>query len=251
MRIRFLGELGDFLAPAQRGATRHEALARRANIKDIIEACGVPHTEIGAIRIDGCVDNGSTVLDIGSEAGVVVAPSRPGCRSRLREAPPDPPRFVLDTHLGRLARYLRLAGFDTRYSNDCDDATLAAIADEQRRILLTRDRGLLKRARVVHGRFVRADDPHVQLDDIAIHFLLGARMAPFSRCSDCNTPLAAVDKTDIVHRLAPLTRRYYERFALCPACDKLFWSGSHTRDVRAWLDRLARLGSADRIVKRD
>lgn len=239
MRIRFLGELADFLAPAQRGATIRHTLVRRANVKDIIEALGVPHTEIGAIRIDGRDDDGRAVLDAQSPARVVVAPNGLGRGSRPRDAPPDPPRFVLDTHLGRLARYLRLLGFDSRYANDCDDATLAAIADDEARILLTRDRGLLKRARVVHGRFVRADDPQAQLDDIATHFGLAARMAPLTRCSDCNTRLAAVAKCDIVHRLEPLTRRYYERFALCPACDKLFWSGSHARDVRAWMERLS------------
>ena len=244
MRIRFLGELNDFLAPARRGRTQIQRLERRAGIKDIIEACGIPHTEIGAIRIDGCDDAGRGVLDEDSTAHVVVAPDVPARPSALRPPVPDPPRFVLDTHLGRLARYLRLAGFDTCYSNDCDDARLAEIAETQSRILLTRDRGLLKRARVVHARFIRVDDPHAQLDDIAAHFELGPRMAPFSRCSDCNTPLEAVDKAEIVHRLAPLTRRYYTCFARCPACDKLYWSGSHAREVRGWLERMARVGSA-------
>lgn len=240
MRIRIVGELADFLAPEARGGTTRHVLARRAGIKDIIEALGVPHTEIGAIRIDGRADDGRAVLDAQSPARVVVAPSAPGRGSPLRAAPPDPPRFVLDTHLGRLARYLRLAGFDTRYANDRDDATLAVIAEHDTRILLTRDRGLLKRARVVHGRFVRAHDPYAQLDDIAAHFGLAARMAPLSRCSDCNTRLAAVAKRDVAYRLEPLTRRYYARFALCPACDKLFWSGSHARDVRARLELLSR-----------
>ena len=91
---------------------------------------------------------------------------------------------------------------------------------------------------------MRADDPHAQLDDIAAHFELGPRMAPFTRCSDCNTPLEAVDKAEIVHRLAPLTRLYYTRFVRCPACDKLYWSGSHACEVRAWLARMARVGGA-------
>ncbi len=242
MRIRFLGELNDFLVPDRRGRTQLQRLARRAGVKDIIEASGIPHTEIGAIRIDGRDDEGRTVLDQGSPVHMVVAPNATGRPSALRPCTPDPPRFVLDTHLGRLARYLRLAGFDTCYSNDRDDAHLAEIADIENRILLTRDVGLLKRARVVHGRFVRADDPHAQLDDITVHFKLGSRMAPFTRCSDCNTLLVPVDKARIVHRLAPLTRRYYTRFARCPACDKLYWSGSHARDVRGWLDRMDRLG---------
>lgn len=238
MRIRLLGELRDFLAVVQRGYTLNYELTRRAAIKDIVEACGVPHTEIGGIRIDGRPATAAAVLDAGSRARVLVAPNPVGrAAPSLRPVLPAPPSFLLDTHLGRLARYLRLLGFDARYSNDCDDARLAEIAEADDRVLLTRDRGLLKRARVVHGRFVRDDDPQNQLDDVVAHFALAAHVAPFARCSDCNTRLAAVAKADIAHRLAPLTQRYYHRFGYCPNCDKLFWAGGHVQRLR---ERMAR-----------
>ena len=233
MKLRLLGELNDFIARSQRGRTQTVALSRRAGVKDVIEARGVPHTEIGLVRIDGLAAPLASVLAPGSAAHIVAAPMTPA--QRRADWPGAAPAFVADVHLGTLVRRLRLAGFDVAYANDCDDAGLAAISDETDRVLLTRDRGLLKRARVRHARFVRDDAPQAQYDDIVAHFSLTDRMQPFTRCSDCNTPLAAVAKADIVHRLEPLTKAHYHRFARCPACDKLFWGGSHVADMRGRL----------------
>lgn len=234
MQIDFIGELVDFVA----GARLDYPLTRRAALKDIVEALGVPHTEVGALELDDEPAQLATVLDAHSRARLVVQPNAPGHDGPLRAALARPPRFVLDTHLGTLARYLRLLGFDSRYANDFDDATLAAIADTQRRVLLTRDRGLLKRARVTFGRFVRADEPLDQLEDVFVHFRLNDDTRPFSRCSRCNTPLEPVAKADIVDRLEPGTRRHYQRFARCPGCDRLFWRGSHYTAMRARIDAL-------------
>ena len=230
MRLRLLGELNDFLPREQRGQSQAITLTRRAAVKDVLEAVGVPHTEIGVLRINALAAPMSSVLVPGSDAHVLAAPATTA--SRRADWPDAPPAFVADVHLGGLVRRLRLAGFDVAYANDRDDADLAAISDIEHRVLLTRDRGLLKRARVRHARFVRCDATQAQYDDIVAHFGLADRMQPFTRCSDCNTPLDTVAKTDIVHRLEPLTRAHYTHFARCPVCDKLFWGGSHVADVQ-------------------
>lgn len=227
LAIALHGELQDLLPAARRGAPLAHVLKRRAALKDVLESLGVPHTEIGALERDGASCTLDTVIDAQSRAHIDVHPNARGHCSGLRPAPPQPPRFVLDTHLGRLARDLRLLGFDTVYANDCDDATLAAIADVEHRILLTRDVGLLKRARVTFARFVRDDDPDAQIVDIGRHFELAATMQPFTRCSHCNTPIETVTKAAITHRLAPLTRRYFDHFRHCPGCNRLYWRGSH------------------------
>ncbi|HLQ85819.1 MAG TPA: Mut7-C RNAse domain-containing protein [Salinisphaeraceae bacterium] len=232
----FHGELNDFLAPARRDTSFEFVLERRASIKDIIEALGPPHTEVGAIQVTGQAVDFNHIPVPG--ARIEAWPNPRGHASALRPPLPWPPAFVLDTHLGRLTRYLRLLGFDSRYSNDRGDAELAAIADRERRLLLTRDRGLLKRARVTFARFVRADDPRMQLEDVFLHFRLRPAMQPFSRCARCNGMLQDVSKGEIAHRLAPKTRRYYQHFRQCTRCGRLFWQGSHLDALRRMLERL-------------
>lgn len=245
LSIAVHGELQDLLAPRRRGAPIVHALERRAAIKDVLESLGVPHTEIGRIAIDGHDRGLDAVLDAASDSHIQAWPNPRGHRSPLRGAPPEPPAFVLDTHLGRLARDLRALGFDSRYANDRDDATLAETAATEARILLTRDVGLLKRSQVVFARFVRHDDPDEQIVDIGRHFELGPQLRPFSRCSHCNTPIETVDKAAIDHRLEPLTRRYYSHFRHCPGCDRLYWRGSHYQRLWQRIETLRHLFAGD------
>lgn len=234
-QLRFYASLNDFLAPGHRQRQLDYRVARRASVKDVIEALGVPHTEIGLILVDGTAVGFAHLVTAGERISVypVFTTLAPDGASLLRPPPALPPRFVADTHLGTLARYLRLLGFDTRYRNDHDDATLAAIAAGEARILLTRDRGLLKRRAVTHACFLRADRPRDQLHEVAVRFPLGAWMDPLSRCARCNGVLRAVDKAAIAHRLAPKTRRYYRRFRECDGCGQLYWAGSHVRHLEA------------------
>jgi uncharacterized protein len=171
--FHFHAELNDFLAPARRGAAVTYRFGGRVSIKDAIESLGVPHTEIAAIVI------GATDVDfayiVGDRDSIEVYPSpRPTAHAALRPPFPGRPRFVLDTHLGQLARYLRMLGFHTLYRNDYGDEELARIASQELRILLTRDRGLLKRSIVTYGRYVRATDPRLQVAEIVRHYELGA-----------------------------------------------------------------------------
>jgi uncharacterized protein with PIN domain len=145
---------------------------------------------------------------------------------------------VLDTHLGQLAAYLRMLGFDTLYRNDYPDDELARIASQEQRILLTRDRGLLKRGIIVYGYYVRETDPRRQMVEILRRYQLDGVIAPFRRCIRCNGPLRAVQKADIADRLAPKTREFYQEFSMCAACDQIYWKGSHYERMRQFIEGL-------------
>lgn len=240
-RFRFHGELNDFLPAARRHRCLPYPVTRRAAIKDVIEALGVPHPEVDAIRVDGTpvgfdypLGSGNTV-DVYPAGADLPAPVR-----HLRPPLPRPRRFLLDVHLGRLARYLRLLGVDCRYRNHAPDAELAARAEAEGRILLTRDRNLLKRKRIALGRFVRADAPFAQLEEVVRAFGLWDELAPFTRCTRCNGRLVTVDKATVEHRLEPLTRRYVDDFLQCQRCGQVYWHGSHVARMRALVERLRR-----------
>ncbi|MDN3520157.1 Mut7-C RNAse domain-containing protein [Halomonas ramblicola] len=242
--FRFHGELNDFLAPVRRRRPFAQAVTRRASVKDVIEALGVPHTEVDVIVVDGVSVGFDHRLEAGACPRVAVYPwslAPPLAEvHHLRPRPPRPPRWVLDVHLGRLAGYLRLLGFDCRYRNDLRDPELAACAAEEGRVLLTRDRRLLQRRCVTLGHFVRADAPRRQLEEVCAVFDLYDAFAPFSRCTRCNGRLAPVEKARVVHRLEPLTRRYVERFLECRDCGQLYWHGSHMGPMRELVAQLRR-----------
>ncbi|MDI5983655.1 Mut7-C RNAse domain-containing protein [Halomonas sp. M4R5S39] len=234
--FRFHAELNDFLPRERRGRTFGHAMTRRTSIKDAIEALGVPHTEVDVILVDGVSVGFEHLLDAGAAPRVVVypwslTPSLAEVR-HLRPRPPMPPRWVLDVHLGRLAGYLRLLGFDCHYRNDATDGELAACTDEEGRILLTRDRPLLKRKRIRLAHFVRADTPRRQLAEVCAVFDLYDAFAPFTRCSHCNGLLVPVAKAEVAHRLEPLTKRYVDDFLHCEGCGQLYWHGSHLIKMR-------------------
>lgn len=240
--FRFYAELNDFLPPERRQRTFNYAFDRRAAIKDVVEALGVPHTEIDLILVDSEPVDFNHILGDGERVGVYpvfeafdIAPL-----ARLRPRPLRTPGFVLDAHLGTLARYLRLLGFDTLYRNDYDDAELAAISAGEHRILLTRDRGLLKRRIITHGMYVRDDKPRTQIKDIVTRLDLARMVHPFSRCTRCNGLLAPVDKADIVHRLEPKTKLYYENFLRCNDCGQIYWKGSHFARMERLVEELVK-----------
>ena len=227
--FRFFGELNDFLSPARRRVPFEHRFAGRPAVKDTVEGLGVPHPEIDLIVVNGKSVPFEHRLADGDRVSVYTAFHRIDLAEarRVGPAPLTDPRLVLDGHLGRLAAYLRMLGFDAWYRNEVDDQVLAAISRDEDRILLTRDRALLRRGVVVRGRFVRSDQPREQLREIVERFDLRARSAPFTRCIRCNEKLESVAREDILDRLQPLTRRYYDVFARCPACAAIFWKGSH------------------------
>jgi uncharacterized protein with PIN domain len=227
--FRFYAELNDFLPPSRRFAAFEHVFRGRVSVKDMIESLGVPHTEIDLILADGrSVDFGYIVRD-GDKLSVYPVFESLDIQPllRLHPKPLRSPRFVLDAHLGRLAAYLRLMGLDALYRNDFDDAELARISAEETRILLTRDRGLLKRSAVTRGYCVRSDSPREQVREVVERFDLARVLAPFRRCLTCNGLLHPVDKQIVWDQLHPGTRERFDEFYLCSACGKVYWPGSH------------------------
>ena len=197
--FRFYAELNDFLPRRQRFLTLVRRFDGEISVKDAIEAAGVPHTEVDLVIANGesvdftyRVRDGDRIAVYPMFEALDIAPI-----ASVRPEPLREPRFFADVHLGRLARYLRVLGFDTAYERDCDDAPLAARAAREHRIVLTRDGGLLKRNVVTHGMFVHAQQPRAQLLEVARRLQLRARFKPFSRCLECNGTLAAVSRQDV------------------------------------------------------
>ena len=240
VHFRFYEELNDFLPPARR--KQDFAIPyNRASVKDMIESLGVPHTEVDLILANGVSVDFSYLVQPGDRISVY-----PEFESfdiagltRLRPEPLRQPRFVLDTHLGKLARYLRLLGFDTLYSNSCNDAELAQIsAGGDKRILLTRDHGLLKRAQVTHGYFVREIVPELQAREVLRRFDLKRAARPFTRCLQCNGQLRNAPVEEIADRVPPGVVRDFDTFSICPDCGRVYWAGSHYDRLRGIVDHL-------------
>lgn len=227
--IRFYAELRDFLAPQHRSGHVRHAFREPGSVKDAIESHGVPHTEVELILANGrSVGFDHQVAD-GDRISVYPVFEALDVSSlvRLRASPLRDPRFVLDVHLGTLARRLRLLGFDCRYERDARDEALVAISTGEGRILLTRDMGLLKRKVITHGTFVRATDPREQVREIVRRFQLAGRISPFSRCISCNGLLEDVPKSEVEGQLPPMTRQLYHEFRRCRACRRIYWRGAH------------------------
>jgi hypothetical protein len=148
------------------------------------------------------------------------------------------PRFVADGHLGKLARHLRMAGFDTLCDNDWDDDEIVQVSLVQKRTILTRDKGMLRRKEVERGYFVRATESEAQLAEVVRALQLEALVAPFTRCRECNTPLEDVPRSAVLDRLPGKVRGLYERFKRCPTCERVYWEGSHFERMKGVLARL-------------
>lgn len=234
VRLKFHGELKDLLnGPIDcRGYFRD--LHRLAPIKDLIESQGVPHTEVGII-LSGGVERHFLFTPTQGETVDVLPHSPPvdvACPSLLFPEPFGRVAFVVDVNVARLASLLRLTGFDTLYDPRWGDEKMADVAGECKRILLTRDKELLKRNSVLRGRLIRSQYPWRQLAEVIHFFGLKDRIELFTRCPKCNVPLVHTDKGDVIEDLEPLTRLMYDRFTRCPGCGQVYWSGSHHSRIR-------------------
>lgn len=245
--FRFYEELNNFLPPALRKRTFSYAFDGSPAIKDPIEAIGVPHTEVDLILVDGESVGFDHRLRPGERVAVY-----PVFESfditplvRLREAPLRRTAFIVDVNLGKLARRLRMLGFDTLYDNGYDDRRIAAIAAAEHRIVLTRDRRLLFIGCITHGYWVRSVVPDQQLAEVLVRFDLRRQVRPFQRCIVCNGTVEPVAKEVILERLEPKTRLYYDRFFRCTRCAKVYWAGTHVDDMRARFARFFESDAAD------
>src|SRR5262249_11784535 len=203
--FRFYASLNDFLPPAVRQSSFVHSFNASASVKDMIEAIGAPHTEVELILVGGRPVDFTYIVADGDRLSVYPFFESLNISPLLRVRPrqPDQIRFVLDGHLGKLAAYLRMLGFDALYRNDCDDDELAEISSREERILLTRDCGLLKRSVVKLGYKVRETDPRKQLLETIRRFDLIKSLSPFRRCLRCNGLLELISKEAITDRLQP------------------------------------------------
>jgi len=215
-------------------------LDRRASIKDIVESLGIPHTEIGSITHESKEFSFAHIPEAGETLEVYSCPvgfdvTLP---TLLRPDPFAEPVFMVDINVGKLARLLRMAGIDTWYDPELAEAELARQAAAHDRILLSRNRDLLRRKIITWGHLVRAGQPEEQLLEVISLYGLQERLAPFSRCLECNTLLLPVEKSTILHRLEPLTKKYYQRFKRCPDCDRIYWQGSHHQHMQELMTQI-------------
>lgn len=250
VEMRVYAELDDFLPPRERRSVLSRPVRPHQTVKDIVEAAGIPHTEIDLLLVNG------------ESVGFEHRP-RPGDRlavypvfesldiatlTRVRPRPLREPRLLVDVNLGGLARLLRLMGLDVRCEFEAEDAHLAEISATDHRILLTRDRRLLARRIVTHGVFVRAEHPVEQVVEVIGRLDLADHLAPFTRCLRCGHALSDVAKDDILDRLPPLTRRYHDTFRRCTGCDRLYWAGAHQQRLDELVERImSALAQADRV----
>ena len=239
-QFRFYAELNDLLSLRNRQRTLVYIFGVPSSLKDVIEAFGVPHTEVGFILANGEPAAFSRLLREGDSISAY-----PVFRSLditplalLQPRPEGEKRFVLDTHLGKLAAHLRMLGFDSLYRNDNPDEELVQISATEQRILLSKDRGLLRRSIVTCGYLVRAAQPREQLVEVCRRFDLNGSIAPFRRCIKCNTLLQVVPKDLISDRLQPETRKHYDEFRFCPWCNRPYWKGSHYRRMAGLIERM-------------
>lgn len=235
-------DLNFFLPRQQKNKPITHTWDWKASIKDMIESFGVPHPEIDLIIVNGESVDFEYIMQDGDVVQVYPVPyfeTHPlDNKTRLIPEFEGRPRFILDTHLGRLASYLRMMGFDTLYRNDYPDDELAEVSNAEQRILLTRDIGLLKRSLVLHGYYVRNTNPRKRLHEIVLRYHLSEQIEPFKFCMKCNGHLNVVDKADILDHISPKTAQFYNEFHQCDACEQIYWKGSHYVKMEKLLDEV-------------
>jgi uncharacterized protein len=238
--FRFYEELNEFLPSEKKKKPFSYSFNGTPSVKDAIEALGVPHGEIDLVLVNGLSVSFSYKLTDGDNVSVYpvfetldVTPL-----VHLRAKPLRITRFILDVHLGRLARYLRLCGLDTTYRRDYADPEIIRLSEAENRIILTRDLELLKNKKVTHGYWIRSQHLNEQLREVFLRFDLLGQLLPFSRCIECNGLLIHVLKEDVLDQLQPETIKYYTEFRKCSDCNRIYWEGSHYERMKKYIDNL-------------
>jgi uncharacterized protein with PIN domain len=240
-QFRFYAELNDFLAGKKRQKPFPFKFMGKPSIKDAIEGIGVPHPEVDLIVVNGESVGFDYHLHDGDNVSVYpvfesfdISPV-----IRLRPKPLRDTRFVLDTHLGKLSRLLRMLGFDCLYRSDFEDSEIVGLAAEQRSVILTRDVELLKANAVTHGYWVRSISPDDQVREVLERFDLRSQVRPFRRCMVCNELIAAVDKETVLPELPQKVREQHDKFYRCAGCGKVYWKGTHYQDMMTQIQTLS------------
>ncbi|MCH7613554.1 MAG: Mut7-C ubiquitin/RNAse domain-containing protein [Candidatus Marinimicrobia bacterium] len=238
--LRFYEELNDLLPLPYRKVEFRKDLLLPTTVKDLIESCRVPHTEVDLILVNGdSVDFQYLVRhnDHISVYPVFESMDISGV-TRLQDRPLRELRFITDRPLGKLTGRLRLLGQDVEYGLNFSGMELVDKAVNSGRILLTRNRQLLMPSRIKRGYLVRSNYPKDQVVEVLHRFDLLGSIKPFTRCMNCNGILIPVKKEDILHLLEPLTKRYYRRFRQCDSCGQVYWKGSHHEKLKKYISNL-------------
>lgn len=238
--FRFYEELNDFLPQKNRKKEFAYTFFDKPSVKEAVESLGVPHTEIDLILINGESVDFSHNIKEGDRISVYPRFESIDISSitRLRPKPLRKVKFVCDVHLGKLSRYLRLLGFDTLYEKKFLDADIIRLSLVEKRIILTRDLGILKHKEVQHGYFLREIDPKKQVEEVLRRFDLKKKIKPFIRCLECNDLLLPVEKAEILDKLLPETKRSFHVFLQCPGCKRVYWEGSHYDKLSSFIESL-------------
>lgn len=240
--FRFYEELNDFLPPEQRKKSFEYCFAGSPSVKDAIEALGVPHTEVDLILVNGQSENFSYQLQPNDQISVYPVFESLDITPiiRLRPHPLRESKFVVDVHLGKLARLLRMLGLNAAYRNDLTDTEIIRMSLAENRIILTRDVGILKHSQVSHGYFIRSALPEAQLQAVLDRFDLYAQIQPFQRCLECNGSIEAVAKSEVLGKVPPRIEQEFDKFHRCQNCRKIYWPGSHYQRMQEKIDRILR-----------
>lgn len=236
--LRFYEELNDFLPAARRKIRFQRELPYPPSVKDLIESCGVPHTEIDLILINGRSVGFRFRVSDGDEISVypVFESFDISGVTRLQERPLRDLRFVADTNLGKLARKMRLLGFDAAFDKEATKDDIIQSMMRHNRVILSTDRRLLMRKEVQRGYCVRSDEANLQTLEVMRRFDLVNQINPFTRCPHCNGSVKPVDKADVLEHLETKTKAFYDDFTQCTQCKKIYWDGSHTARLRSFID---------------
>ena len=234
--FRFYEELNDFLPLDKKKVAFIHSFGGTPSIKDAIEAIGVPHVEVNLIQVNNQVVDFNYRLKNNDIVSVYPV-------AKIQKKGAKEIKFILDVHLGKLAKYLRMCGFDTVYQNDYGDKKIIEISLEENRIILTRDIGLLKVKSVSNGYFIRDQNSKAQLIEVLKYFDLYQAINPFNRCIKCNGKLESIEKEKIIQQLEPLTQKYFDTFFRCTHCQSIFWEGSHFDRMSNFINTIKNSGS--------
>lgn len=235
--LRFYEELNDFLPEEKKKKRFTHHYLDRTSVKDVIESLGVPHTEVDLILANGKSVNFKYLINDGDDFSVYPVFESLDITDiqHLRAKPLRIPKFISDVHLGRLTRYLRMMGLDVFYCNDLEDDKIINISLKERRAILTKDRGILKRNEVTHGYWVRSTEVKEQVEEVLKRFNLKKEIKEFSRCIECNELLKPIKKDTIINQLPAKVAQSQSEFYHCPSCNKIYWKGTHYQRMLSFI----------------
>jgi len=238
--LRFYEELNDFLPAAKKKIRFEHKFSGTPSVKDLIESLGIPHTEIDLILVNGKSTDFNRKINDGDDISVYPVFESVDIKEvqHLRENTLRIPKFILDVHLGKLARYLRMLGFDALYRNNYSDDEIVSISGMEARTILTKDKGILKHNKVNRGYYVRNSNPEEQLSEVVLRFDLNKSINEFTRCLECNTILKKIEKNEVADRIPRKVKEQQIDFYICNSCNKIYWPGSHYIKMKEMIKKI-------------